>query len=231
ASTARTWSQTAHRLPAEVLRACHTLHGSLTMAGVGPAVALAGPLNDLVGMLFESHLEVTTPVLEVCRETSAVVAGIVRDLREATPSTPDTSALTARIEALAEEVARLAAESSPADTGTQSIEVSALEDEDPETGTGAEEIPAAGSFARDELSPSPELPVAGMTFFDVEVAEIFAEEATELLESCEHALAQLSLAPADEPAMAELQRGLHTLKGGARMAGLPAMGDLSHELE
>ena len=31
--------------------------------------------------------------------------------------------------------------------------------------------------------------------------------------------------------MAELQRQLHTLKGGARMAGITAMGDLSHELE
>ena len=31
--------------------------------------------------------------------------------------------------------------------------------------------------------------------------------------------------------VAELQRQLHTLKGGARMAGISAMGDLSHELE
>src|SRR6185503_1339944 len=29
----------------------------------------------------------------------------------------------------------------------------------------------------------------------------------------------------------ELKRILHTLKGGARMAGLRAMGDLSHEME
>src|SRR6185369_15836020 len=29
----------------------------------------------------------------------------------------------------------------------------------------------------------------------------------------------------------ELKRVLHTLKGGARMAGIRAMGDLSHELE
>ena len=40
---------------------------------------------------------------------------------------------------------------------------------------------------------------------------------------------------ASEPAYAELRgalkRPLHTLKGGARMAGITAMGDLSHELE
>ena len=31
--------------------------------------------------------------------------------------------------------------------------------------------------------------------------------------------------------MDELKRHLHTLKGGARMAGIAAMGNLSHELE
>ncbi len=35
----------------------------------------------------------------------------------------------------------------------------------------------------------------------------------------------------DKQPVAELQRQLHTLKGGARMAGITAMGDLSHELE
>ena len=35
----------------------------------------------------------------------------------------------------------------------------------------------------------------------------------------------------DEEYRAALKRPLHTLKGGARMAGITAMGDLSHELE
>jgi hypothetical protein len=35
----------------------------------------------------------------------------------------------------------------------------------------------------------------------------------------------------DKDRVAELQRQLHTLKGGARMAGITAMGNLSHELE
>ena len=36
---------------------------------------------------------------------------------------------------------------------------------------------------------------------------------------------------ADASSVIELKRILHTLKGGARMAGLRAMGDLSHEME
>ena len=63
------------------------------------------------------------------------------------------------------------------------------------------------------------------------MAAIYAEEASEILEVCDQALARLSAGQDQDHALAELQRGLHTLKGGARMAGLFAMGDLSHELE
>jgi len=67
--------------------------------------------------------------------------------------------------------------------------------------------------------------------FDHEIANIYSEEATELLEAAQASLnAWNGDRKSQEPA-AELQRQLHTLKGGARMAGIPAMGDLSHELE
>ncbi|MCK6370825.1 MAG: response regulator, partial [Gammaproteobacteria bacterium] len=67
--------------------------------------------------------------------------------------------------------------------------------------------------------------------FDPEIAAIFAEEAAELLEAADGAMAQLADgAPVEKP-LADLQRYLHTLKGGARMSGLTVMGDFSHELE
>ena len=67
--------------------------------------------------------------------------------------------------------------------------------------------------------------------FDPEVAAIFCEEASELLEAAQSALQGWNAAPADGEHLAALKRTLHTLKGGARMAGIGAMGDLSHELE
>ena len=67
--------------------------------------------------------------------------------------------------------------------------------------------------------------------WDAEVADIFAEEASEILETCDQAVVRLAARQDEEQALADLQRGLHTLKGGARMAGLFAMGDLSHDLE
>ncbi len=67
--------------------------------------------------------------------------------------------------------------------------------------------------------------------FDPDVAAIFSEEASELLETAESSLSAWSRDRANKALVFELKRVLHTLKGGARMAGIRAMGDLSHELE
>ncbi|HEY4342643.1 MAG TPA: Hpt domain-containing protein [Steroidobacteraceae bacterium] len=76
--------------------------------------------------------------------------------------------------------------------------------------------------------PPEEEPVAD---FDPDVASIFTEEATELLEICESQLGAWRSDSGNTEYPAALKRPLHTLKGGARMAGITAMGDLSHELE
>ena len=67
--------------------------------------------------------------------------------------------------------------------------------------------------------------------FDPEVAAIFTEEATELLETADRSLSDWIRDRSNDALAFELKRALHTLKGGARMAGIRAMGDLSHELE
>jgi chemosensory pili system protein ChpA (sensor histidine kinase/response regulator) len=74
-------------------------------------------------------------------------------------------------------------------------------------------------------------PVMTAPHFDVEVAAIFAEEATELLESAQTAMLSWNDEGGSGEHVAALKRALHTLKGGARMAGIAPMGDLAHELE
>jgi Chemotaxis protein histidine kinase and related kinases len=66
---------------------------------------------------------------------------------------------------------------------------------------------------------------------DSELLEVFLEEGTNLFQCCESAVQRWELEPEDQDALAELLRLLHTLKGGARMAGLPVIGDLIHALE
>lgn len=66
---------------------------------------------------------------------------------------------------------------------------------------------------------------------DPELANIFVAEATENLEAIDSTLAAWSKDARDDEAVRELQRALHTLKGGARMTGFSHMGDLAHDLE
>ncbi len=91
--------------------------------------------------------------------------------------------------------------------------------------------------AAPELGPQP-LPEAAAVDepvhdadYDPEIAAIFADEASELLEAAQHGLMRVTSEGASSDALAELKRPLHTLKGGARMAGITAMGDLAHEFE
>ena len=66
---------------------------------------------------------------------------------------------------------------------------------------------------------------------DDELVEIFLEEAEELLDNCENSLQRWNTNNQDEESVQDLQRHLHTLKGGARMADLGPVGDLTHALE
>ncbi len=66
---------------------------------------------------------------------------------------------------------------------------------------------------------------------DGELIDIFLEEADELLESCEETLREIINTPNSTEHIHQLQRNMHTLKGGARMADLVPVGDLTHNLE
>ncbi len=67
--------------------------------------------------------------------------------------------------------------------------------------------------------------------YDPDLLEVFLEEAEELQESTERTLQQWAEQHEKIEHVAELQRLLHTLKGGARMANVLAVGDIAHAME
>ena len=69
------------------------------------------------------------------------------------------------------------------------------------------------------------------TDLDVELLDIFLEESEDLLDHSDGMLADLRDNPADRELVVGLQRDLHTLKGGARMAGIFPVGELGHAME
>ena len=71
----------------------------------------------------------------------------------------------------------------------------------------------------------------GFNHIDPDLLEIFVEEAREILDDADGVLAQWRVEPTEVAHMSGLLRALHTLKGGARIAGITPVGDLSHAIE
>ncbi len=67
--------------------------------------------------------------------------------------------------------------------------------------------------------------------FDPEIVEIFIDEAVELLDDLDRALHDWEEDWNNQDAVEEMKRSLHTFKGGARLAGLTHLGNLSHDFE
>lgn len=80
----------------------------------------------------------------------------------------------------------------------------------------------------EDVQPEGRLELAEM---DEDLLEIFVQEGADILDHSDSLMAGLRAAPQDRELVGGLQRDLHTLKGGARMAGLAPIGDLSHAME
>jgi chemosensory pili system protein ChpA (sensor histidine kinase/response regulator) len=93
-------------------------------------------------------------------------------------------------------------------------------------------LPAAGDVERvAEPLPVAAPPAAAAPEVDDELVQVFTGEAVELTEQLEQALQRWQQQPADRTAAQDMLRALHTLKGGARVSGMVAMGDAAHALE
>jgi chemosensory pili system protein ChpA (sensor histidine kinase/response regulator) len=105
--------------------------------------------------------------------------------------------------------------------------------------SGAELIAAIQRFRSNpeqHLSSPASVHLTAVATAPVEAAEedildIFLEEADELLEALESAAGRLESAGSHAAPLDDMLRTLHTLKGGARLAGQKRLGDLSHDFE
>jgi len=184
-------------------RSCHTLHGSANMANVDRGVAVTGALNRFVRRLYDYQLGFDERGIGALSAAAAAIETIVGDINRGDRKRADYSALIEHLTAL-----------------TNDVEPEAPEEKriEPE----AYDEPAVPADA----TPEPEA-----ADYDAAIAAIFSEEAAELLESADQALSTWSRDRGSRQHVEALKRHLHTLKGGARMAGISAMGNLSHELE
>jgi chemosensory pili system protein ChpA (sensor histidine kinase/response regulator) len=190
----------------KLYRACHTLHGSANMANVERGVAVAGALNRLVRRIYDYNIGFQQSGIDALKAAARAIATIVGDINKPDQKRADYTALVEHLTRLAN---TLQPDGTVADLPKERAPKSEPEQPEPVVAE-AEHVDAD---------------------YDREIAAIFAEESAELLESTDKAFGLWVKDRNARQAVQELKRHLHTLKGGARMAGIAAMGNLSHELE
>jgi len=187
-------------------RACHTLHGSANMANVERGVAVAAVLNRFVRRVFDYKVGFQKSGLDVLRAAARAIETIVGDINNPVRDRADYTALI-------EHVSKISDAALPSEEAAAELQPF-IEQDTPKPAVVEEVV-------EDDVEEAE---------YDAEIAAIFTEESAELLEEADQALISWSKDRSQQP-MEELKRHLHTLKGGARMAGITAMGNLSHELE
>ncbi len=192
----------------KLYRACHTLHGSANMANVERGVAVAAVLNRFVRRIYDHKVGFTGSGIDALRAAARAIETIVGDINNIDRDRADYTALIAHIGKVSD--AAIAAEAGQSDQAP----------------VPRQEVPAPKPVVAEVVVEE----VIEEAEYDAEIAAIFTEESAELLEEADQALISWSKDRSSQP-MEELKRHLHTLKGGARMAGITAMGNLSHELE
>jgi chemosensory pili system protein ChpA (sensor histidine kinase/response regulator) len=197
-------------VPGEAIyRALHTINGASRTADIGTIGKLAEMLEKPLKSAIAQNMALDHEVVALYREGQRALQQMTAQLVETRemPSIPEDLQISLR--ALAE------------DFDEYTVDLT-----DEETGQSGEFI--------DTLTMMNE---AVDSEQDNELLYIFVDEANELLEMSDNTLHQWSQRASEDPgaqgyaAVMELQRYLHTLKGGARMAELEQISDLSHEME
>ena len=228
-----------HDLPESVYRAIHTLSGSSKMAEARHGIRITEPLNHVMRKVFDSGHGLSDAGLATLEQSVRSIENVLSHINESTGFFSDQPSLLERFRDLEAEVDAMIA-SAARDTSASAmvpalvvIQPAAEVEPAVEAQPAAEARPAPKVQPAVEVQPAAEVqpPARPVEEFDHEIANIYSEEATELLEAAQGSLTVWNKDRGDKQPVAELQRQLHTLKGGARMAGVSAMGDLSHELE
>jgi chemosensory pili system protein ChpA (sensor histidine kinase/response regulator) len=215
-------------------RALHTLSGIAESAQISFISVLAGELYTYFGALEEAREPMGQGAVDVLSSCTAAMSELVDRL-------PDDSFDTSLLCSLQESIHGLPQVTQRDEFSVPEESVAEIREETPLelTSHGAPGPDPSGPELKCEIAPDAtaitgvvqSVDVDHYADIDPELFEVFLEEATEIIESSETTLHAWVTNPAQRELMNEFQRQLHTLKGGARMVNIAAIGDLSHSME
>ncbi|MEE4218356.1 MAG: Hpt domain-containing protein [Xanthomonadales bacterium] len=198
-----------------LVRAVHTIAGNFAMAPLGQEAAVAKALENYLENRQKSDLPVTasaTMPLQTALHRFHQRLYVLESGNETCYPLDDKSLLR-QLGELTSEAQATAADPVPV------VETTA-DDTRVETVANAAQPPLEEAEAADTI-----------VIEDGSIISIFLEEANEVLERCDTLLNNWRDKLGDQKLVQNLQREIHTFKGGARMAGLEGMGSLAHSME
>ncbi len=229
------------RLPIseDLIRAVHTLHGSARMAGADEIAEVASEMERFTKALLSERIPMVPAAQATMARAVEQVEAMLPMLTDRAAELPDYNSMAAELAELPRTADALGIEPFAEDADLDEAEIEleeepevietitvAVSDNEPEAVVEEPiEIIAASASAESAAGE------ADYDDADDELIEVFLEEADEIMENSEATLLQWIEQPDDQELMAAMQRDLHTLKGGARMADLTAIGNLTHSLE
>ena len=217
-----------------------TLGRGAEMAELPQIDELCEALLDLYGAVEEGSLAVSERFFDEAEKAHEALIGMMDQVAAALQVTPQPERVQALRDLLSEAIdPHTLALLTPGVEGLEVIELdqatAELEQEAEAEPVLWQEAPAEPEIAEDiglESQSEAELGFSPVDAdLDEEMVEIFLEEAVDILDSAGQALERWLSEPDNTMPLSSLQRDLHTLKGGARMAAIRPIGDLGHELE
>jgi chemosensory pili system protein ChpA (sensor histidine kinase/response regulator) len=203
-------------------RAFHTLKGSGRVVGATVVGDFAWQFESLLSQVLNGTLPATPALAELIDAATTALEPLVSE----TPATTETAL--APLALLSAQVEQLLRE--------PPIEIEAAPAA-PKPAAYAEIAPPPQPVVKVEPAPAPTLErmpaptVETSAMLDADMAQIFQYEATEILDASDAILQQLGVNPDRPELLNDLRRGMHTLKGSSRMAGIMTIGDLAHAAE
>ncbi|MFC3680598.1 Hpt domain-containing protein [Bacterioplanoides pacificum] len=221
------WQQQPDNLldVAQLQRELHTLKGGARMAELQEIAELCHELETLYEKVNDGRLGVTPELFTLLQRCHDALAAQLDAVRQGGIARNE-QALISEILAYGDpsRAAEMVVDELPQDSEPDEPVVADITDD--------AQFDAEHPSPDAQMQPAADMPVVeALDESDREILEIFLEEANELQEQLDKTLHDWEQDASDLSHASEAQRVLHTLKGGARLAGLTEIGDESHDFE
>ncbi len=222
-------------LLAELQRHLHTIKGGARMSEMNDVGDLSHELEDIYEALSLKRLQASNDLINLLLKSHDTLEEMLSAIRSQQPTVPakalcaDIRAVmsAAQTSAFVEDAAVKEAVVKEAVVKEAVVKEAVVKEAVVEEITAQVEEPAVEELPVGVLEVNP----LDADDLDLEMVEIFREEATDLLDEIEEQVTGWIQQPDNNDWPELLMRSLHTMKGSARMAGLTALGDESHDFE